>query len=153
MVVPRRNAQPRDTQRGITLIEMIITITVLGIIGGFISQPLLTLLQNQQTVTTQSDQAEELEYALSRMAGDVRFAKTSIVCSGNSLSIGNPATTYRYDAGSNALFVDQRNPTRSEILVSNVTDFTCERVRTDLALFDLDLTVDNDHYNIRVLTR
>ena len=138
---------------GVTLIEMVITIAVLGIIAGFIGRPLINLLENRQRLNRQSDQAESIDYALSRMTNDVRFEKGAVQCNAGTLSVGAPPVVYQYDAGQNTLYLERINPPERFELVANVNSFTCTNVEAGVSLYELAISTDTGDIAVRAFRR
>ncbi len=95
------NKFSRNLTYGFTLIEVLITIVIVGILGTMATQSLLTLLRNQSKTDIIKEIKQNGDYALSQMEVKIRNAKTAGIlgltpncnstgATGNNLTIINP---------------------------------------------------------------
>ena len=124
--------------RGLTLIEIVITLLVLGVLSAFIARPLISLIQTHADVSEAAGQRSEIEHALSRMAKDIRLSDDS-----NAISrCGEGVLTFNRDGDER---VYARNESRTlmlgdNALASDVRSFDCEVLQpADLRLYQLTL--------------
>ncbi|HUW25500.1 MAG TPA: type II secretion system protein, partial [Gallionella sp.] len=65
---------PRFSQRGFTLVEMIMVIVITGIIGGMVAVFLKAPIQQYMDVSRRADMTDIADTALRRIGRDVRLA-------------------------------------------------------------------------------
>ena len=138
---------------GFTLIELVITLGVLGTLAAFIGRPLVDLIQNRATIEQQTDQDADIEYALSRISDEIRFRDSSIQCNSDSVSFGGNETVYRWDIGVDQLIVEQASPPTTAILVDQVDNFSCATINPVSDLHALVLECNGESYAVRALRR
>ena len=117
---PSRLANRLNSSSGFTLIEVVITLLLLGVIGAIIARPLINLIEARQTVSDAAARQVDIDYALTRMSKDLRLSDDSdpVVCNTSGLDIGSQR--YEFDGGNLVL--------NSELLVVDVNKFTCEAI-------------------------
>ena len=69
----------RRDQRGVTLVELLVVIVILGVVGGIAFAGVLSALQSSRHTGERIDATQELEIALQRIARDVRGASQQLV--------------------------------------------------------------------------
>ncbi|AGY91204.1 hypothetical protein SPICUR_00895 [Spiribacter curvatus] len=143
--------------KGFTLIELVVTLAVLGILASFIGRPLIDLIENRTELEQQTDQQANIEYALARITDEVRFRGLKINCNPGSISFGTPQqTVYQRNTATNELVVNQTpmaSTASSSILVNNVTRFECKTIPPAQALHELVLESDGAVYTVRAFKR
>ncbi len=139
---------------GFTIIELIITIVILGIIGVFTFQFITSGIESYITVSAGEDVARETRLALERMAREVRAATNGVSdpiilplagASDNKISFNRTPTatdnstqvTFQVASGTLQRKRDNNTP---EPLASNVSSFTVTRIGERITL-DLTLLV------------
>lgn len=75
-------AAHRDRDRGLTLTELLITITVVGIIMGVLSSATIVFLRNQTSATERIDETRGLQQLVNYLPGDVASAQVIKVHAG-----------------------------------------------------------------------
>ena len=127
---------------GFTLIEVVITLLVLGVLSAFIGRPLIDLIQARTNVSNNVERQADIEYALSRMAKEIRLSTADEYvekCSDTGskiLKIGKES--YEIKGGNVVL--------GGQILIENIgnNDFTCKELEPEeLDLYLYELTVAN----------
>ena len=117
---------------GFTLIEVVITLLLLGVIGAIIARPLINLIETRQTVSDATARQVDIDYALTRMSKEIRLSddSESVACNADALEIGGQR--YELDAGDLLL--------NGAPLVDDVDQFTCERLQpSSLRLYQLSI--------------
>ena len=144
--------------KGFTLIELIISIVILGIIGAFTFQFIADSLESYIAVSDGEDVARETRLALERMAREVRAATNGVSdpiilplagASDNKISFNRTPTatdnstqvTFQLTGGN--FTRDRVSPTgnTSNELASNVSSFAVIRSLDNLITLDLTLAV------------
>ncbi|AUB78267.1 hypothetical protein BBH56_03560 [Spiribacter roseus] len=129
--------------RGLTLIEIVITLLVLGVLSAFIARPLISLIQARADVSDAAAQHSEIEHALSRMAKDIRLSDDSTEISGcgeGVLTLNRDGDERVYERNENGTLMLDDN-----VIASDVRMFECEALepadleRADLRLYELTL--------------
>jgi prepilin-type N-terminal cleavage/methylation domain-containing protein len=140
--------------KGFTLIELIITIVILGVIGAFTFQFILSVLESYVTMSAGEDAAREGRLAMERMSREVRAA-TGIVSplaggSGNTITFNRTAPPISIDNSTQVAFQltggtlqRKRGSNTPEPLASNVSSFTVTRSSGNGELVTLDLTLSS----------
>ena len=145
----------KNHQNGVTLIELIITLTVLAVIAGFLGRPLISLIETKLLIDGQTDQQADIEYALSRISNEIRFVSEGDACptvSRVEVGSGNGVVEYRYEVEN--LVVATKDPVKTEVLVSNINAFDCTKPSNKTPnLYELILLSDGDTYIVRGLQR
>ena len=131
--------QPDHKARGFTLIEVVVTLLLLGAISALVSRPLIDLIQARANVSDAAGRQADIDYALARMAKEIRLStddediKKCDINISNSLEI--ESNSYKINGDDLVL--------GEETLVENVgdNDFTCQKLKPQgLYLYELTLT-------------
>ncbi|WP_186295091.1 PulJ/GspJ family protein [Spiribacter aquaticus] len=132
------NANSENPSRGFTLIEVVITLLLLGVLSAFIARPLISLIQARADVSDAAAQHSEIEHALSRMARDIRLSDDSTEISGcgeGVLTLNRDGDERVYERNENGTLMLDDN-----VIASDVRIFECEALEpADLRLYELIL--------------
>lgn len=136
-----------NSERGFTLIEVILTIIVLAVVGAFVARPLIDMVQTQSSISGVAASQADREYAITRMAKAIRLSDFSepVSCGDfpETLSVGDD--DFVYDAGAKALALN------GEVIVSGIDDFQCERLDSRLRLYELVVGVQTAQQRPQVI--
>jgi len=77
MSVERNRA--RDHERGTTLVELLVALTVFGVIGGIVMAGILSAFDSSRTTNARIEAIQEIESAQRRIAQDLRSATGLII--------------------------------------------------------------------------
>jgi prepilin-type N-terminal cleavage/methylation domain-containing protein len=132
------NANSKNPSRGFTLIEVVITLLLLGVLSAFIARPLISLIQARADVSDAAAQRSDIEHALSRMAKDIRLSDDSTVitgCGEGVLTLNRDGDERVYERNENGTLMLDDN-----VIASDVRIFECEALEpADLRLYELIL--------------
>ena len=130
---------------GFTLLELVIVLVILGVIASFAARPVAQTMEVWVgTMRTQTDQGD-LNFALERMARDVRWAESVSSCGENDLEVqtaeeGQPKYTYSAEEEDGVIVIKLN----TEVLASNENadmSFNCTKndsLYTIMATMDMD---------------
>lgn len=106
----------RSRVYGFTLIEAVITLALIGALTALIARPIADLIQARSNVGAATEQQANIDYALGRMARDIRFGVQGVeACKEGQFRIENE---YRLD-GSTLRVNDS-------VLAEGIETFKCE---------------------------
>ena len=106
----------RSRVYGFTLIEAVITLALIGALTALIARPIADLIQARSNVGAATEQQASIDYALGRMARDIRFSAQGVeACKEGQFRIENE---YRLD-GSTIRVNDS-------VLAEGIETFKCE---------------------------
>ncbi|RZU98610.1 PulJ/GspJ family protein [Spiribacter vilamensis] len=150
-----------NAEDGVTLIEMVATITLLAVIGGFIGQPLINLIETKFVIDEQTDQEADIEYALSRVANDIRFSSGIPTCpTSNAIEIPGSAGLVEYKYRGTDFVIVNKEFEEGEVLFSVIDkdepyNFYCERLleTPSTNLYELILKLDGESHLVRATPR
>lgn len=128
-----KHVNVRD-QRGFSLLEVIITLLVLGVVGAFVARPLIGLIQTRTSISEAAEQQGNRDYAVTRIAKDIRLSawdEPMKTCTANEMEIGD--TLYEYNTDAQVLRVN------GDVLVEGVSDFECDEQYATLRLYTITL--------------
>ena len=157
----------QNAQNGVTLIELVVTLTVLAIITGFVGRPLVNLVETKLSIDEQTDQQADIEYALSRISNEIRFGSGIPICSttgaatyNNVIKIPKSGKTIAYKYFGTDFVVENKESKERKILVNSVNknkpkSFSCEKLSGSGTsnLYELILESDGKTYMVRALQR
>ena len=142
-------------EKGFTLIEMVISILVFGVIAGLAVMPLRNMILARDKISDKVTRDADAIFALEKIGNEIRFVPTdatidpAILCMGDGVAIIHKKDTdefhYDYDESSNKLTADiKRDGVDVESLIfTDVKSFRCARVQTGdktvLNLYELTL--------------
>ncbi|MEX0430637.1 type II secretion system protein [Spiribacter insolitus] len=144
---------------GFTLLEIVVTLIILGIVAAVASTPLITLIQSRDSISMAASEQSDNDYALARMATQIRLSETDGIdrCNATELWIRGDsgpdaaATQYTFTAGQ--ILVSEK------ILVENVDnpdaggEKLCDIVDDGLRLYRLAFRVDGELFAVRAFKR
>ena len=141
----------RNLAAGFTTIELVITLVLLGVVSAVVARPLLSLLEIRASVNQTVEQQAEINYALARMAMEIRLSDdkelvTSCNTSNDVLKVGDNL----YSVSDNQLLLN--GETFIEI---GINTFECRTLPSDPNLFNelglYELTINDT--NVRAFKR
>ena len=141
---------PMRHSLGFTLIEVVITLLLLGVLSAFIARPLISLIQTRTGVSDAAEQRSEIEHALSRMAKEIRLSDDSTdisesECGPDLFVLDTEGNERLYERNGNDELMLNGN-----VLVSDARLFECRALNpTSLRLYKLTL---ND-FQVRIFKR
>ena len=91
--------------KGFTLVEMLIYIVTLVLVVGTVTTILLWMVRANSQIHVRNELAENVEYALSQMAGEIREAQSVYTPTGTTLQL-SLATAKNPPAGETSTYVD-----------------------------------------------
>lgn len=133
-------------EKGFTLIEVIVTLLVLAIVGGFVGRPLIGLVQTRANLNDSVASQADRDYALTRMAQAVRLSTPAepVLCDTGPATLSVGDTEFVFNADQSALSLD------GERLVSGIDSFDCTELEPgDLRLVELSI----DGQSVRAFKR
>jgi len=143
-------------ERGLTLIEIVVTLAILGIVAGVVGRPLISLIESRTTIGEAASRQADIDYALARMVSEIRLSSDTetVECPAppptddTVLSIGDSEYSLNSSNGQALLLND-------EVLLKNVGDFSCEELDSSLRLYQLEIEVPerSDIYSVRAFKR
>ena len=155
------NRRVTDVQRGLTLIEIVITLLVLAIIAAFVGRPLINLIQSRVNVNETTTQQADVEYALTRIGDEIRFRAAtpndSFSCSGNEVVFNDktPFSGYIMEEEEGELVTKPAN----DVLVKNIENFICTEIKSGAGgkagtnLYEIELVSDSKNFKTRAYRR
>ena len=139
----------RHPASGVTLIEIVVTLAVLGVVAVIIGRPIISLIENRNNVNAVSSQQAEIDYALARMATAIRLSSNTVTqCDAAGLTVDS--TAYRFVTAADG---NGRIEIGGEMLVNNISSFNCRELGADLGLYQLRLTAAGQSYQVRAFKR
>ena len=152
----------QNSEKGVTLIELVVTLIVLAIIAGFLGRPLISLVETKLLINEQTDQQADIEYALSRISYEVRFGPEVQDCPTDSggIKIESKQGLKEYKYNGTDLVVETKAPAKTEILVPDIDGFDCVTRYGNPPnpygppnLYELTLVSGREPYVVRALQR
>jgi prepilin-type N-terminal cleavage/methylation domain-containing protein len=140
-------------RRGFTLIELIITMAVIGIIAGVGAPMLVLLFDSFQYSLYGKDLTERGEVALRRMDREIRRLRNSTsVLTANSttyqfVDVDGSTIQYQYDAANDE--IERTAGANTDVLSANVTSFTLTYLGDDRATTIATPTVNPNATDIK----
>ena len=144
-------------ENGITLIELVVTLTVVAIIAGFIGRPLINLVETKLSIDKHTEQQADIEYALSRISNEIRFGLKIDCTVPNSIKIGSGKSLVVYKYENSNFVVQTKNPDETNILVGDIRNsnpFSCVKPSSQTPnLYELTLISSGRLYMVRAYQR
>ena len=138
----------RHQKMGFTLIEVVITLLVLGVLSAFIGRPLIDLIQTRTNVSDNVGRQADIEYALSRMAKEIRLSAAD-----EDVGKCNATNSKILEIGENSYGIESANLVlNKQILVEDIGNegFTCKKLNPqELYLYELTI----DYASVRAFKR
>ena len=125
----------KDSRKGVSLIELMVAVTLMGIIMTAILSSYMTLTRSAIAMGNYSEMSEKSRYALDVFSKDIRMTSAMTSFNATSLTVTalyGPSDTrtivYTYDAVNDTL--TRTEDSVAEILLENVTSFTFKYYNT-----------------------
>ena len=155
----KRENRVCHAQRGFTLLEIVVTLIVLGIVSAVASKPLISLIQSRDSISAAASEQSDNDYSLARMATQIRLSQTTDIarCNDTELWIrsGNEAeavaTQYSLAGG--------EITSGAKVLVENVDNLAaggeplCQVIDSGLRLYRIGFRVDGEPFVVRAFKR
>jgi prepilin-type N-terminal cleavage/methylation domain-containing protein len=71
--------KPNRSEAGFTLVELLVVLTLLGVVGGIVTSAIVTSLSSARNTQTRIEALNELEIALQRVTRDLRAAEELVL--------------------------------------------------------------------------
>ena len=141
----------RDQANGFTLIELVVTLTLLGIIAGFVGAPLITMIEARQDINEKVAQDADAVFALGKISNEIRFGGISSGCSeGSDAVTTNTSSSPKYKLTNDNNLIEENN---DSVIVTDVVNFSCDPLGSGLDLYELTLELKSRTYTTRAYHR
>ncbi|PYZ99408.1 hypothetical protein A6K26_009185 [Gammaproteobacteria bacterium 2W06] len=153
MMIARRilgsDYEAHDQQRGLTLIEIVITLAVLAIVAAFVGRPLISLIESRTNVNEMSDQPADVQYSLTRIGDEIRFRSDTFQCSASEVTFTQDGSVDTYQLIGDELVANDD----SNVIAKDIQDFQCTEIGSDTGLYRLDIDSNNRTASVRAFRR
>lgn len=138
----------RHHAHGFTLIEIVVTLVVLGVVAGFVGMPLISMVSSRATINEEIRRNADAVFALEKISNEIRF--TGLAVGGCNTTNQITTNTDQYKLTSDAELV---HASSGSVMLTDVNDFGCSSVSSSLDLYEISLEIDNEIYNSRAYIR
>ena len=146
----------RDHAKGFTLIEIVVTLVLLGVITGFVGMPLISMITARATINEKVGQDADAMFALEKISNEIRFGPEP-GCNDNSVTAHNGKKMFRYEYdGTNETLTavpENAEPGSESVMLTGVENFSCVQVSDTLNLYELTLDLKTQIYSSRAYWR
>ena len=141
----------RDHAKGFTLIEIVFTLAILGVVAGFVGTPLISMTIARATINERVTQDADAVFALEKISNEIRFGGAiPSECSAGDEDGKDTTSSTTYNLRSDEeVFVDGSGST----ILTDVTEFTCEEFSEIPGLYELTLKLKTQTYTSRAYRR
>lgn len=141
-------------QRGLTLIEIVVTLAILGVLAALVGRPIVNLVQSRLQIGEAVTRQADIDFALSRMATQIRQSDRNGIkqCGDGS---GNGRVLEVRLEGEDTVYELQGTDVLADanVLVENVDGFACNEINADLRLYVMTLNTGGRDYEITAFKR
>ena len=142
----------REPAKGFTLIEVVVTLSIVGFFAGLVGAPLINMMTIKKGINEKIAQDADATFALKKISNEIRFGGDDSPCSGgDTVAIDTTAgSSIGYNlVGDELKLIENGN---DSVMLTGVKGFSCNEIGS-LDLYELTLELESKTYKSRAYRR